>query len=352
MTPRGKSIPYLFLLSLKSYQAIANENNPLLRHRHLQNATPQCHHSAKYHTHMTYSSTCTNDNVYPSQWDQPPMSERFFMATADECCAFYFNGKNCNVIDVCGDTSTTKTTSPTQKKAAQPTRMPTARPTKNRGEIPTLHVNDKCHPSKKWHADTRLSKTEAGCTNNDVYPPGWEDPGMADSMFFDTPEACCEYFFPGMECDHVDVCYALSLTSSTAVATTTVGSGGASTTLAPYTYPENNPCHGRKWHPDTFAAINTCSNNLKYPAAWNNGIMDGITMFSDPEDCCAKLQKSKPGECVVVEDEDCGVVTVRPTSKPTEVTADAVCSSKWHPDEGMLAKTFLFSYDRFDNRCI
>jgi hypothetical protein len=101
------------------------------------------------------------------------LPERFFMNTAAECCNFYFPGKTCNTINVCGD-RVPEGTPTTPAGTAVPTNKPTNRPTKVPGEIPTSHKNDVCHPDKKWHADTTLGKNEAGCVNNDSFPPGWD----------------------------------------------------------------------------------------------------------------------------------------------------------------------------------
>ena len=230
-TSREKYVPHLFIISLKLFQA-HSRNNLHLRRRTQQEAG--CHHSAKYHSHMTRKSTCTNDDVYPAPWDQPPMSERFFFDTAEACCEFYFQGfDNCDVINACGDTFSSEAES------------------------------------------------------------------------------------------------------------TSVSNSAAEATLGPYTYPEDSACHGRKWHPDTTSLISTCTNNPHYPASWDNGMMDGITMFTNPNDCCEMLKStSEDGQCVIDEDPVCRMEAASPTSRPTTVSptkdlSNGDCTTdKWHPDIG------------------
>ena len=319
------------------------------------------------------------------------MSDRFFMTTPEECCAFYFNDDPCTVINVCGATTA-------QPKASEaPSKRPTARPTRVPGDIPPSYKNDGCHPDRKWHADTTLGKEEAGCTNNDVFPPGWDQPPMVDRMFFGDAKSCCDYFFVGRnDCEWIDVCAAIDAANNNdgggTTSSPTVGGLTSSPisddesdseaptyypsyipTVAPvqeeepsYTYPPDNPCHLRKWHPNTSSLENTCTNDLIYPPSWDNGIMMGITMFATPQDCCEKLIKTNGGSnCEIVEDTVCNPVveTVSPTVGPTKVetvsptkveTASLTkhpviddsggddsgdengyeCSDKWHPDEG------------------
>eukprot|EP00956_Cyclotella_meneghiniana_P016678 scaffold26497_cov61-Cyclotella_meneghiniana.AAC.2 len=299
----------------------------------------ECHHSAKYHTHMSRQSTCTNDNVYPPPWDNPPMSDRFFFTAAADCCEFYFPKAQCFVINVCDGDGVPEELEPveaaTPKPVAVPTMQPTSKPTKSAGDIPTLHENDNCHPLKKWHADTRLGKNEAGCTNNDVYPPSWDNPPLNESMFFDDPDECCEFFFPGnANCDWVNVCASIALTS-TSTTTTTISTTAVN--LPQYTYSEDNPCYNRKWHVDSGRLsssldLSVCINDLLYPATWNNGMMDGITLFTTPEACCDKVITMNDGEggCTITEAEECIVETESPTN---DGGGDEACSSKWHPDE-------------------
>ena len=300
------------------------------------------------------------------------MSERFFYKTSKECCDFYFNGDDCDVINVCGDEDVIVQEDDNNNKddgtTQAPTVQPTHKPTKLPGDIPPTYQMDGCHPNRLWHADTRLGKYDAGCTNNDVYPPGWTKPPMSENMFFDSPKTCCDFFFEGKECDWIDVCAFIdlngsdgTLTSSTTItSSSSVVAGGTAGGSTDYTYPPDNPCHARKWHPDTNSLPSICTNDKEYPALWDNGIMDGISMFDDPGACCDKLKRTNGDEeCLIVEDEVCMAVVVidSPTVRPTVLSSDededkdqneggggdeggedagSDCGAKWHPDTGKL----------------
>jgi hypothetical protein len=220
-------------------------------------------------------------------------------------------------------------------------------------------------------------------------------PPLNEKMFFNDAKSCCDHFFEDRsDCEWVDVCAAIGSSSTTTTTSSVAASGSTvvsttSTTSnsSPYTYPENSPCYGRKWHPDTAKIVNTCTNDLSYPSAWNNGetyhtgsghmhidvcilillnvnlmtgIMDGITMFEDPTSCCAKLIKTNGGECVIVEDTVCLAATASPTRRPTNAPTNAgggECSSKWHPDEGkntlreLTSPTFFPSLTVYISTC-
>ena len=286
------------------------------------------------------------------------MSDRFFYKTSKECCDFYFNGGDCKVIDACGGVvhdddqeDDGATTAPTLK--------PTHKPTKTPGEIPITYQDDGCHPDRLWHADTRLGKYDAGCTNNDVYPPGWTKPPMSETMFFASPQECCEFFFEGKECEWIDVCAFIDLRSQTTSSSTVANGDGSTDTESSqaYTYPPDNPCHARKWHPDTNSLPSICTNDMKYPALWDNGIMDGISMFIEPEACCEKLKRTNgDDECLIVEDEVCEVIGESPATRPSILSSgegeneaenegevvgnqggdgdESNCGEMWHPDTG------------------
>jgi hypothetical protein len=238
-------------------------------------------------------------------------------------------------------------------------------------------VQTACHHSAKYHTAMTAGKT---CTNDNVYPPSWDKPPMNETFFFEKPADCCNFFFQGFtDCNVINVCGG-DLAGGTTDAPTTrpsiaatssgttgqvAGSAGSSNPThaptksqqqqAPYTYPSTNPCYSRKWHPDTTSLLSKCTNDLNFPNAWNNGIMDGITMFTDATSCCEKLKKSSgSATCDIKEDSVCTPqpkptskpTTQAPTSKPTAVSVKATIAptkgvsmgatectdNKWHPD--------------------
>jgi hypothetical protein len=188
-------------------------------------------------------------------------------------------------------------------------------------------------------------------------------------MFFDSPKECCDFFFEGKECDWIDVCAFIDLngsgtltSSTTSTTSSSVVAGGTAggptdseSSQSSYTYTPDNPCHARKWHPDTKSLPSICTNDKEYPALWDNGIMDGISMFDDPGACCDKLKRTNGDEeCLIVEDKVCMVVVSEsPTVRPTVLSSDedeskdqnevgggdeggedagSDCGAKWHPD--------------------
>ena len=62
------------------------------------------------------------------------------------------------------------------------------------------HGGDNC---ERYHP---TSLTERICTNSNIYPSLWNEPGMTSKYFFTSPFDCCDMFYDGMCDEIVDVC--------------------------------------------------------------------------------------------------------------------------------------------------
>lgn len=114
---------------------------------------------------------CSNSWRVPSSWLLPAHEDRMFFASYDECCSTLFEDGECNITDLCDETT------------------------------PQEAVDDHCAGNPKWHIDL---DTKRGCTNNPRYPDDWI--GGVD-YFFDTSEGCCARFIErGGPCPVVDIC--------------------------------------------------------------------------------------------------------------------------------------------------
>ena len=130
---------------------------------------------------------CSNSWKVPSSWTSSPHIEsRMFYASADECCTELFEDGECNINDFCE----CKSKSQDGVCALELDQ--------------TVTVADHCNGEPKWHFNM---DTKTGCTNSANYPEQWNNPQMAQDMFYDTPAGCCEKFLKrGVTCPVHDVC--------------------------------------------------------------------------------------------------------------------------------------------------
>eukprot|EP00578_Thalassiosira_sp_NH16_P032546 CAMPEP_0181080846 /NCGR_PEP_ID=MMETSP1071-20121207/2789_1 /TAXON_ID=35127 /ORGANISM="Thalassiosira sp., Strain NH16" /LENGTH=817 /DNA_ID=CAMNT_0023162359 /DNA_START=45 /DNA_END=2498 /DNA_ORIENTATION=+ len=62
-------------------------------------ASPTC--KTRWHPGEINRRICTNSHIYPKIWDAPPLSDNYFVDTAEECCNKFYGGNRCRVKDVC-----------------------------------------------------------------------------------------------------------------------------------------------------------------------------------------------------------------------------------------------------------
>jgi len=127
-------------------------------------------------------NACTNDKVYPKEWNLPAKKKYFLFDDAEECCAGVFSkGDNCRLVNVCPvggavgeDGGWTMT--PTENDATpKPTRKPTVKPTRR----PTMGV---------WFIDRQIGKCVQSCSL--PHPPcGGKRPQWEEGH--ETWEECC-----------------------------------------------------------------------------------------------------------------------------------------------------------------
>ena len=103
------------------------------------------------------ANTCSNDSIYPSEWEG--IKDTHFFASAKECCDRFFPS-NCRVADHCG-----------------------------------------C--STNWHMSIMPGEKNT-CTNDENYPTGWL--GQPHRHFFMTAEECCQENFDDEDCNVKNTC--------------------------------------------------------------------------------------------------------------------------------------------------
>ena len=103
------------------------------------------------------ANTCTNDMIYPSEWESG--STQHLFASAKECCDRFFPS-DCKVVD-------------------------------------------HCECSQNWHMSTMPGDRNT-CTNDENYPAGWLS--MTHKYFFISPDNCCRANFDDEECTLKDTC--------------------------------------------------------------------------------------------------------------------------------------------------
>ena len=200
----------------------------------------------KWHPISSTNRKCTNGiNDYPSTWNSPPLSDKFLLNSAEECCQSFYDG-DCEIIDMCSSQAPA-TTSPEDS-------------------------NTRCN-GRKYHP---ISSTNRKCTNDDNYPPLWNAPSISYKFLFTSAEECCSSFYSDGGCDIVNVC---------------------STDSQPSTSTSTDNCDGRRWHPKTFID-RTCSNSDEYPPLWNKAPMSNKFLLGTAEECCSAFYST--GECQIV----------------------------------------------------
>ncbi|KAL7469817.1 hypothetical protein ACHAXS_010066 [Conticribra weissflogii] len=274
----------------------------------------------KWHHEGATSHICSNDNSYPAPWDDPTISHNFLFNAVEECCAKFFPGTFCFVVDVCGTTTIitpkptmTPTSPPTMEPSLvpslTPTQLPSMTPTQEPTQSPTLHpsaapIVDICR-TRKWHP---MTVTDRRCTNGiDDYPPLWDtDESFRSVYFFDTSGECCAEFYSdgNGECEIVDKCRS-SLTGSSNMAPQAPSTSEASpsTTVSSTTAAPGNtsatPCNERQWHPKTIFD-RTCSNDDNYPPLWKaDDVMREKFFLVSAQLCCTTFYSLE--DCKIVD---------------------------------------------------
>jgi hypothetical protein len=102
--------------------------------------------------------TCTNDNVYPPEWDT--LSSTYLLSTPQECCSNFFPGVECKILNHCD-----------------------------------------CHSN--WHISIQTGELNT-CTNDERYPASWHN--APQNHLYMSHEECCERNFEGEECNVRDAC--------------------------------------------------------------------------------------------------------------------------------------------------
>ena len=184
----------------------------------------KCPH-AKWHISTVTGGayTCTNDDQFPPTWFN---TDGHLFDSASDCCNEKF-GEACIIADVC-------------------------------------HSLESNCPEARWHMST-LEGGANTCTNDDQYPPTWEQNGF----LFPSAKTCCDNFFPDT-CIVIENCPEVTPTTTEAPVTTTEASS------------ETAPKCLATWHVNPDQPSSSCSNGADVPASYSNH-MQG---YESAEACC------------------------------------------------------------------
>lgn len=213
--------------------------------------------------YVPYNST--NDEVYPSSWDDDSqfLGKTMFL-TPYECCTslYSYGATSCNIINIC--------------------------------DTPLL--NGGIQSTYPWHPN---SVTFEGCSNSPpgTYPTDWMNDNnvtIRNMYIYESHEECClgYYNYDNLDdCPKVDYC-----NSNQEVVDDTTPSSTSLTN-------DDSDCNNNKYHP-TNVNERTCINNDVYPKIWEYNY--DKFFYTNGEDCCNEFYNFGGGgggleqECEVV----------------------------------------------------
>jgi len=132
----------------------------------------------QWHISIEHPTTCTNSQIFPSQWTKSSVRDYLFHSTPDECCSDILEVSNeCNIINTC------HTNNPETKKV-----------------LGRSLISTKCTQTK-WHMST---ETLYACTNDYNYPSAWDT--SPTNNLFNSAEECCRVKYPTGGCSAIDTC--------------------------------------------------------------------------------------------------------------------------------------------------
>ena len=205
--------------------------------------------------HPGSEGSCSNSPEYNILWDMPSLSKVYLHDTHASCCRQFYDKKYCGKEDYCGNSSTANPT-------PRPTPKPSPSPTKKAWDDTNICKLKKYHP---------ISVFDRKCTNDDSFPPLWND--MTSTYFFTTAQECCDSFYTQGSCESVDICLDAD---------------------RPH---ENIEDCGLKWHP-TSETHRICSNGDQYPPVWDS--MPSKYFFETAEECCKAFYSEGTGQCGIL----------------------------------------------------
>lgn len=219
------------------------------------------------------------------------------------------------------------TRNPTGSPTASPTKFPTASPTASpiaeaspgppaSASPLTVDMDASSSCGKKYHPYKVMAlKTE--CSNNDDFQPSWStDASITQYYMFDTPEDCCDFWYPSQDCHVEDTCPTKGPTASPTSAPTAVPTKSPTASTIDYAA-SFNTCQ-QQFHPYTITnQRNECSNGIDdRPSNWatDEALME-FYVFDSPEECCWFWYPNR--ECQVVDKCPTPSPTASPTTSPT-----------------------------------
>ena len=132
----------------------------------------------QWHISIEHPTTCTNSQIFPSQWTKSSVRDYLFHSTSDKCCSDILEiSDECYIINTC------HTNNPEIKKA-----------------LGRSLISTKCTQTK-WHMST---ETLYACTNDYNYPSAWDT--SPTNNLFNSAEECCRVKYPTGGCSAIDTC--------------------------------------------------------------------------------------------------------------------------------------------------
>lgn len=254
----------------------------------------------KWYPKGTLSNECTNDGKYPPAWDEPHLSTILLHDTAEQCCDAHSAPDDCVATDICSAVYVSPTKNPSSVPTLTPTDSPSMLPTygpsgallrspanaQTKSALASSGASEpgsNC-PDNKWHMST-VPGALSTCTNDEEYPPSWNNPYESQYFLFDGPDACCTNVYPGGSCNVVDSC-------------------------APSCIDD--------WHPSD-ENPGACTNSGTYPEEWGTPLLREHFFFPSAHECCSKIYSIL----------DCDILDACTNDKAKTRL------SKWYPDEGV-----------------
>ncbi|EED90400.1 predicted protein [Thalassiosira pseudonana CCMP1335] len=310
-----------------------------------------------FHMSQDKEITCTNDGIYPDEWNSSRKAKRYLFTTGADCCTERFPDISCEIIDVC-DSIKTIEVPPTDSPSAGPTKRtdlpsslrsnnlsstPSSNPSfthslrPSAGEIEsTTVVNDTLSdPTQNptwlagcgwWHPSMKKFNT---CENGGEYPEAWDKLAWADkkNLFYESAMMCCHGYFHG-PCNMVDECGGEKDED---------GISSLQTTDEPSIDVGGLVCEQREWHVSIETNVEyTCTNSKNFPQEWLYGSTRDNYLFGSANACCDHFFGPSQ-KCVTVD--TCKEFTAKSTHSPVNESpilppideySGSSCNNLWH----------------------
>lgn len=248
-----------------------------------------------WHMSTEVLNACTNDRVYPPDWNSPQKSGDFLFGSPEECCERTYPYEGCRVIDSC------PTPPPTPRPTPRPQRTQKPKPTKNPTSPPTPTPDPTPYPTTPtpdWYVDRGISKCVMDCVDEPRRPCGGSKTDWEPS--YPTLEECCQSinWIAPEDCRAT----ASPIKQATSPPITLLGDAFEDT------MPTSRPTKHFDWYIEraTNQCVQDCEDEPGYPCGGPAGQWEA--RYKSAEECCDTMPWKPFGNCQA---------TAEPTNPPT-----------------------------------